>query len=161
MNAPRMVSSEELDELARQAGNSTRGRSHLILHASHADPIQRYFVCVDRRSYVRPHRHARDGELAVVVRGKFDLLVFDDHGTVASRHTIGGGPLLTYELPAATWHSLVAGVDGSVLLEVKPGPYDPQGAASFAPWAPPEGDPAAAEYAKWLARAVPGDSHLR
>lgn len=152
-----MVSLAELNELARQARVSPRGRSHLILHASHEDPVQRYFVCADRRSYFRPHRHASEGELALVIRGSFDLLLFDDLGIVLSRNVIGGGTYVTYEVAPATWHTLVAREDGSTFLEIKQGPYDPANAASYAEWAPAEGDPAVPAFLSWLAAAAPGD----
>jgi len=47
----------------------------------------------------------------------------------------------------------------SVFLEVKQGPYDPATAVEFAPWAPPEGDPAVAQYQQWLRAARVGERY--
>lgn len=148
----------ELDALAAQAAVAARGRAHLILHSGNDDPVQRFFVAADRRSYFRPHRHSRKSELALVVRGRFDVLVFDDAGTVLSRHAIAAdGPEISCEMQPGSWHTLVSAADGSTFLEVKQGPYDPATAVEFPIWAPPEQDPAAAAFHDWLRHAQPGD----
>ena len=146
-----------LDELAVKATASARGRSHLNLHASPADPVQRFFVAANRDTYIRPHRHHAKSELAMVVRGRFDILQFDDAGLVTARWMIGEGTAsLGYEASSMTWHTLIARSDGAVFLEVKEGPYDPATAAEFAAWAPAEGDPDAAACREWMRTAQPG-----
>jgi hypothetical protein len=50
------------------------------------------------------------------------------------------------EVPAGTWHALVALERGSVFFETKPGPYVPLTDKDFAPWAPEEGSEEAGEY---------------
>jgi cupin fold WbuC family metalloprotein len=138
------ISVTQLEDLMRQAVISPRGRAHLNVHDSATDLVQRFFVAVEPRSYVRPHRHHTRAELVTVLRGRFDVLVFDDRGMLAVRHTVGEGTgLLAFETPANTWHTLIAGAPGSVFLEVKQGPYDPATAVEFAPWAPLEGVPEA------------------
>jgi len=154
----KLVAVRDLDDLCRRAASAPRGRAHLALHAGNDDPVQRFFVAFEQRSYLRPHRHRSNAELATIVRGRFDLLVFDDAGVVLSRDAAGiDAPNIACETAADTWHTLVAGIDGSVILEVKQGPYDPAVAAQFAPWAPPEGDTAAPMFQAWLRRAQPGD----
>lgn len=147
-----------LDDLAAKAATALRGRAHHNIHSSPQDPLQRFFVAADSHTYIRPHRHRAKGELALVLRGRFDVLAFDDIGTVTGRWTIGEGlPNFGYEAPTMTWHTLVANTNGSVFIEVKEGPYDPAVAAEFASWAPPEGDPEVPTFLDWLRRAQPGD----
>jgi cupin fold WbuC family metalloprotein len=155
---PRKVGTAQLDALAAQAAAAPRGRAHLQLHTGHDDPVQRFFVAADPRSYFRPHRHNTKSELALVVRGRFDVLVFDEAGTVQARHAIAAaGPDISYEMPARTWHTLLSTADGSTFLEVKQGPYDPATAVEFPAWAPPEGAAAAGRFLDWLRNAQPGD----
>jgi len=147
-----------LDDLAARASASPRKRAHLNLHQSPADPLQRFFVAADRDTYIRPHRHRTKSELALAVRGRFDILTFDDKGAVTGRWTVGeGSDSIGYESSLMTWHSLVSRVDGAVFLEVKEGPYDPAFAAEFAEWAPAEGDPRAGACREWMRVAQPGD----
>lgn len=149
----------QLDQLAAQATSSPRKRAHQNVHLAADDPVQRFFVAADRGTYFRPHRHLTRSELAVVLRGRFDVVVFDDSGRVIERWAIGeGAPGLGYETPRNTWHTLIAQKDGSVFLEVKEGPYDPTSAAEFASWAPPEGDAAVTSYLEGLRSAEPGSA---
>ncbi|MFL6651178.1 MAG: WbuC family cupin fold metalloprotein, partial [Sulfurifustaceae bacterium] len=72
------------------------------------------------------------------------------------------------EIPAGAWHSLVSLTSGTVLFEVKRGPYDPAAPAEYASWSPAEADPSAAAFERRLRGArigellVPGnqDKHL-
>lgn len=147
-----------LDELATRAAASPCARAHHNIHESPADPVQRFFVAALADSYFRPHRHAARSELALVVRGSFDVLTFDAHGIVRARYRVGEGTAgLAYETPAGTWHTLLPGEAGGTFLEIKEGPYDPATAIEFAPWAPAEGSAEVAGYLAWLRRAQPGE----
>jgi cupin fold WbuC family metalloprotein len=141
-----------------QAAASPRARAHYTLHASAADALQRFVVAARPDSYFRPHRHAARAELAVIVRGYFDVLIFDERGCLAARHRVGEGADSTaYETPQGTWHTVVPGPEGGAFLEVKEGPYDPATSAEFAAWAPPEGHPSVPAFLAWLRRAQPGE----
>jgi cupin fold WbuC family metalloprotein len=146
-----------LDDLTVKATASPRQRANHNLHASPDELVQRFFVAANRGTYFRPHRHLVKSELALVVRGRFDVLTFDEAGIVTARYEVGdGSPTVGFETPRATWHTLVAQTDGAAFLEVKEGPYDPAVAAEFAGWAPPEGDAAAPRFLDWLRHAKPG-----
>jgi cupin fold WbuC family metalloprotein len=153
----KLIGNAEIDNLCQQAKQSPRGRSHLVLHAGHDDPVQRFFVAADQRTYIRPHRHHTNAELAVVLRGAFDLLVFDEDAVVLARHQLGDGANVAYEAPALCWHGLMPRTDGSVFMEVKAGPFIQSTAVEFAPWAPAEADPMVPAFQKWLRQAQPGD----
>jgi cupin fold WbuC family metalloprotein len=148
-----------LDELTTRATGSPRARAHHNIHESASDPVQRFFVVANRNSYFRPHRHLTKSELAMVLRGRVDVITFDELGKVTGRYAVGEDTSsMAYETPCATWHTLVADTDGSAFLEVKEGPYDPATAAEFASWAPPEGDPMAPRFLEWIRTAQPGNT---
>lgn len=158
----KLLATALIDALGAKAAASARGRAHHNVHAGDADPVQRFFVAANRTSYFRPHRHLAKSEMALVLKGGFDVLTFDDGGEVTARYVVGeGGPSMGFEIPSGTWHTLIARADGSTFLEVKAGPYDPATAAEFAPWAPPEGDPAVPAYLERLrhASSVPASPH--
>jgi cupin fold WbuC family metalloprotein len=149
-----------LDDLASKASASPRGRAHHNIHASPADPVQRFFVVANRNSYFRPHRHHTRSELALVLRGAFDVLTFDDLGVVQARWPVGEGQAsFAYETPRMTWHTLLARSDGAAFVEVKEGPYDPATAVEFAPWAPAEADATADVCREWIRGAQPGERY--
>jgi cupin fold WbuC family metalloprotein len=148
-----------LDELTAKASTSPRLRANYNIHASPADPVQRFFIAAQRDSYFRPHRHLTKSELALAIRGRFDVLTFDANGAVTGRYGVGSDtPNIGFETPQATWHTVLAVTDGAAFLEIKEGPYDPASAAEFAAWAPPEGDESVAAFQRWLREAQPGDA---
>jgi cupin fold WbuC family metalloprotein len=146
-----------LDELAARAVESPRARAHYNIHASADDLVQRFLVVAARDSYFRPHRHRTKSELATPLRGQVTLLTFDADGRVIERVQVGeGADSIAYETAPDTWHTLLPGQSGSAFLEIKEGPYDAATATEFAPWAPPEGDPAVPRFLDWLRTAQPG-----
>jgi cupin fold WbuC family metalloprotein len=153
------ITSEALDELEEKARTSPRLRSNLNIHASASDPVQRYFIAAERASYFRPHRHADKSEFALVIRGQFDVLMFDDSGCVTRRITLGpGAGNAGVDVPANTWHTWIPVSDRGVFFEVKQGPYDAASAAEFAPWSPEEGSAQAEDFVIRLRQTNPGDS---
>jgi cupin fold WbuC family metalloprotein len=151
-----------LDDLAAKAAASPRLRAHHNIHAAAADLVQRFLVVAQGDSYFRPHRHATRAELALLLRGHVDVLIFDDAGRVLARHAVGAdADNFAYETPQGVWHTLVPAVAGCAFLEVKEGPYDPATAVQFAAWAPPEGDAAVPGFRAWLRKARAGDSPPR
>lgn len=154
------IGSERLDRLSRDARESARQRRNLNLHPDLGDPVQRLCNAMEPGTYVRPHRHAGPDrwELFVVLRGAAAILRFDPDGRVSERVEIAAdGPVYGAEIPAGAWHSLAALAPGSVLFEIKPGPYTALTDKDFAAWAPPEGAAGTAEWVRWFEKAEPGD----
>jgi cupin fold WbuC family metalloprotein len=155
----KLFSQELFDELASKAASSPRLRAHHNIHASPADRVQRFFVAARRDSYFRPHRHATRAELALVIRGQFDILTFDANGVVTGRYGVGTrSSNLGFETPQGTWHTLLAMTDEAVFLEIKEGPYDPVNSSEFAPWAPAEGHESVPAFLQRLRSAQPGSA---
>jgi cupin fold WbuC family metalloprotein len=143
--------------LSAKAASSPRLRQHLNLHESFDDPCQRLLNAIEPGSYIRPHRHASDpkDELLVVLKGSLLLFAFSERGVVEdvmplcsrSRGTYG---FIGIEVPADVWHTVLAVEPGSVLLEVKAGPFNPSMPKDLASWAPAEGTQDATIYLQRL-----------
>ncbi len=147
---------EELSSSAREGG---RLRANRNLHPDLGDPVQRMLNAFEPGTYVRPHRHLEPPkwELFLALSGAAVCLTFDDTGTVTERCEIrAGGPVIGLEIPAGAWHSVAALGPGTVLFELKPGPYSPLADKDFAPWAPAEGDTGAGALERWLREAGEG-----
>ena len=150
--APQLVGSEQLVPLLEAAGASTRKRSHLLLHADQQDQVQRLLIALEPESYVRPHVHSEQWEMIVLLRGRFDFLIFDPQAELVQRLAMSvTAPVV--QIPRGTWHSGVALAPETLVLEIKPGPYRPN---EFAPWAPGEGEPASGIFMHWAAGASVG-----
>ena len=132
---------------------SSRRRQHRNIHQSYQDACQRLFNAIEPDSYIRPHRHASDprDELLIAVRGVMTLLTFDDQGGLIGVVRFGtdkhcSAIAVGVEVPASTWHTVVAMEPGCILLEVKSGPFDPDQPKDLAGWAPEEGSELASAY---------------
>ena len=148
----RHIDERRLAELAEEAAASTRRRSHVLLHADHQDQVQRLLIALEPDSYVRPHLHSVQWEMIVLLRGSLDFLIFGPNGQLLQRLGLStASPVV--QIPPAIWHSGLALQPGTLVLEVKPGPYRPN---EFAQWAPPEGEKAAGAYVGWATQAQPG-----
>lgn len=153
----KLISTALLDELAAKAATSPRRRAHYNLHTSPNDWVQRFVVVAFRDSYIRPHRHWTKSELVSVIRGRIEMVLFDDAGKITDRFAVGEGTSnIAYELPQGTLHTLLPLTDGTAFLEVKEGPYDPATAAEFAAWAPEEGSSGIAQFQSWVSKAPVG-----
>jgi cupin fold WbuC family metalloprotein len=144
-----LIDAALLDATSKKAREVARGRMNYNFHLSEAEPANRLLNAVEPGSYVTPHRHldpAKD-ETFVVVRGRFGLVCFDEAGSVTGTTLMApGGPIVGANVPFGTFHTLVSLAPGSVFFEAKAGPYVKISDKDWAPWAPREGDPAAAEY---------------
>jgi cupin fold WbuC family metalloprotein len=159
----KIFTAEYLNGLTIQAQANQRKRQHMNIHESYEEPCQRLFNAIEPNSYIRPHRHADDPkeELLIAVRGMMALVTFDDQGTVIASLCFGSeknGSALAVgvEVPVNIWHTVIALEPGCILLEVKSGPFEPNNAKEFAPWAPEEGSSAAQPYLERLAESIAG-----
>lgn len=143
-----------LEDLTRCAEQSPRRRQHYNIHPDYADPVQRLFNAICVNSYIRPHRHRLDPkrECLMAVRGRLALVTFDDEGAIVDHVPFGtnASDAAGVEVEPTQWHTVVALEPGSILFEVKQGPFDPDAAKEMAPWSPAEGAPEAGAYLSML-----------
>ena len=118
-----------LDKLTAQAKESPRLRMNLDLRNSDADSSQRMLNAIEPGSVVPVHRHQKTSETVVVLRGRVVEEYYSSAGVLeASCELAAGGPVCALNIPAGQWHTLRALESGTVILEMKDGPYEPIGA---------------------------------
>lgn len=147
-------------ELTIQAVQSPRKRAHYNLHQSLDEAIHRVVMAVEPGSYIRPHRHLTGNkfELFTIFRGRGSVFIFSKDGAILNRIDMTpGGDTAAIELAPETWHAFVAWQSGTVVCEVKPGPYFPVPESDVAEWAPAEGEKNVATVLEWLSLAKVGD----
>lgn len=151
------ISSDLLDTVIQQAKASTRLRKNYNFHETAEDTLHRMLNALEPDTYVQPHMHKNPDkrEAFVILRGRALVITFDDNGTITRRSVIKpGGENLGVEIPAGEYHTIIALETGTVVYEVKDGPYKVSDDKNFAPWAPAEGDADAQEYLQGLINEV-------
>jgi len=154
--AVQLIDEALLEATLARAATSPRGRINHNFHPDLADNPHRFLNAWTRGSYAAPHRHLQvpKPESFVMLRGELALFVFDDAGGVTERYLLGRDGVLGVDLAPGLWHTVAALTDTAVCFEVKAGPYDAATDKEFAPWAPREGEPGAAEYLSRLLAAL-------
>ena len=155
-----IVNNEFMDKLSEQAQASDRKRAHFNLHKSLDEDIHRLCMGAEPGTFIRPHRHfdCDKWELFSILRGKIVVLLFADDGTVLNRvEMTAGGDNCVIEIPANCWHAFASMESGSIVMEVKRGPYQPPVADDWLAGTPSEGEAGASELQKWYQTAQVGD----
>ena len=115
-----------LDKLTAEAQESPRLRMNLDLRNSDADSSQRMLNAIEPGSVVPIHRHQKTSETVVVLRGRVVEEYYSSEGAVEAEFDFAaGGPICALNIPAGQWHTLRALDPGTVILEMKDGPYEP------------------------------------
>lgn len=133
-----------LDQVTDEAKKSPRLRMNYNFHESLDDPINRLLNAMEPGTYIPPHRHLNPDkrEIFIVLRGSLLVLLFDDNGNVTDARTVD--PLsgtFGMEIDSRVWHSFIILEEGTVVYEIKDGPYAPLTSDNLASWAPqPDAD---------------------
>jgi len=151
-----------IGEVADRAKASPRKRANYNFHKSYDAPIQRMLNAAEPGTYIQPHKHEDPDktEVFIILKGSAMVVEFDGKGAVSDRVILdaAAGGAKAVEIPPRVWHSFITLKPGTVLYEVKEGPYDERRDKKFAAWAPLEGSPGAGEFnRKILAEAVNAD----
>lgn len=141
------ITQEMLNEVSAKAKNSPRLRMNHNFHASLSDPVQRLLNALEPGTYIRPHRHANKEESFVLIQGKALAIIFDDNGLIHEHAILGADAgCMGVEFPENRFHTLTAIEPGTVVFEIKEGPFEPHLPITQAVWSPEEGSPEVRSY---------------
>ena len=152
-----IIDQKLVTNLTREARKSNRLRKNHNFHADYADPVNRMLNAFEPGTYVRPHKHETPdkSEVFIVLTGKAVAVQFDETGSILEQAVLDHkSGVFGVEIPPRVWHTILSLASGTVLYEVKQGPYAPLEDKNFAVWAPEEGSPEAAAYVGSVLRAL-------
>ena len=99
---------------------------NMDLRNSPEDQSQRMLNAIEPGSEVPVHRHRLSSETVVCLRGRLVEEYYDEAGRVVDTIELTpGGPVVALNIPAGEWHTVRSLESGTVILEVKDGPYAP------------------------------------
>ena len=135
----KLIDEQLLNETTELAKQSPRLRMNYNFHESLDDPINRLINAMEPDTYLRPHRHKNPdkNEIFLLLRGKAALFLFDDTGNITEQVILNPeSGIYGGEIPCDVWHTLIVMESGSVVYEVKQGPFAPLSSENMAPWSP-------------------------
>ena len=115
-----------LDSITQKAKESPRLRMNHNLHDSLDSKVQRLFNALEPGTLLPIHRHQNTDETYILIRGKIEVLFYDDDKNITDRFIICQEEgTFGVHIPQGTWHTIEVLESGSVIFEVKEGPYQP------------------------------------
>ena len=117
-----------MDDLTAQAMASPRLRMNYDLRNSDEDGSQRMLNAIEPSSPLPIHRHRHTSEPVVCLRGHLQELFYDEDGRLTDTiDLMPNGPVVALNIPIGQWHTVRVLESGTVIMEVKDGPYAPTG----------------------------------
>ena len=116
-----------LDKLTEEAKASPRLRMNMDLRNSDSDSSQRMLNAIEPGSPLPIHRHQKTSETVVCLRGRLVEEYYDELERVCTEtiELSPNGPVVALNIPAGQWHTVRSLESGTVILEMKNGPYEP------------------------------------
>jgi len=145
----RKIDEELLSEVILEARERDRKRANYNFHSTYNDPINRMLNAFEPGTYIQPHKHENPDkrEVFLLLKGKLAMVFFDDAGKV-TEHVVLEQSAGNYgvEVPPGVWHTVISLKPGTIVYEIKDGPYEQENDKNFAAWAPKEGAVDCEEY---------------
>lgn len=118
-----------LDKLTAEAKASPRLRMNMDLRNSSEDQSQRMLNAIEPGSPLPIHRHQKTSETVVCLRGRLVWEFYDELERICTERIelSPNGEVVALNVPAGQWHTVKALESGSVIIEMKNGPYEPMG----------------------------------
>ena len=115
-----------LDEVSEKAVHSPRLRMNYNLHDNLEAKAQRLLNALEPGTKLPVHRHPHTAETYILLRGRINVLFFNEYKQVQEKQElfVGSGNYGVH-IPAGQWHTLEVLESGTVIFEVKDGPYTP------------------------------------
>ena len=99
---------------------------NLDLRNSAEDQSQRMLNALEPGTVLPIHRHCSTSETVAILRGRAVQWLYDDEGRVTEKVLLEvGGLIPAMSVEKGQWHRLECLESGTVILEMKDGPYEP------------------------------------
>lgn len=120
------INTSLLDRVTEAAKQSPRLRMNHNFHDSLDAPAQRLLNALEPGTELPIHRHRNTAETYILLRGRINVIFYNDRKEEIERFELD--PLkgeYGVHIPKGQWHTLEVLESGTMIFEVKEGPYAP------------------------------------
>ena len=122
----KVIDNNLIDSVVAQAKESPRLRMNYNFHESLDDKCHRLLNALEPRTVVPVHRHPTKDESFVILRGKVRVSIYNDSGQVTESVVLSPADgKYGVDIAKNVWHGVECLESGSVIFEVKEGPFVP------------------------------------
>ena len=123
-----LINEELLDRVTGEAKRSPRLRMNYNFHETLDAKAQRLLNALEPGTVLPVHRHCQTAETYLVLRGVIKVLFYDDRKRLLETFLLDPREgNYGVHIPKGQWHTLEVLESGTVIFEVKDGPYQPLG----------------------------------
>lgn len=136
------ISSSDIESLIFQALKNTRKRARICTHRDITDAVHEMLIVHFKGNYIRPHKHINKSESWHIVKGRADVVLFDESGNVSEVIPVGdslSSDRFYFRVNNADYHTMLIKSEHFVFHEVTSGPFN-KNDTIFAPWSPEENE---------------------
>jgi len=124
-----IINNTLLDTITEKAKTSPRLRMNFNLHDSLDSPVQRLMNALEPGTELPIHRHRHTDETYIVLRGAIKVFLYNDDKSLKEQVLLNPcDGEYGINIPAGQFHTVEVLEKGTVIFEVKEGPYTPLGA---------------------------------
>jgi cupin fold WbuC family metalloprotein len=121
-----IIDEELLNITTKKAAESARLRMNHNFHVSPDSKAQRLLNALEPGTVLPIHRHRETAETYIVLRGSLKLFLYtEDRQLISATEINPVREVYGVNIPAGQWHTLEVLESGTVIFEVKDGPYQP------------------------------------
>lgn len=122
----KVIDNDLIDSVVAQAKESPRLRMNYNFHESLDDKCHRLLNALEPGTVVPVHRHPTKDESFVILRGKIRVNTYNDAGEVMESVVLSPADgKYGVDIAKNVWHGVECLESGSVIFEVKEGPFVP------------------------------------
>ena len=128
--------------LINLAKSNSKRRARINAHPSKDSDVHEMIIAFLKDSYIPPHRHHNKTESFHIIKGRLDVIFFDEDGHNKNRVELGdytSGKPFYFRSTNRDWHTVLIKSDYVVIHETTEGPFDPN-ESEYASWAPKESE---------------------
>ena len=120
------INKDLLDKVSINAKESPRLRMNFNFHKGPDSKAQRLLNALEPGTILPIHRHRHTAETYILLRGKLNVIFYNEMGGEVERFNLNpqDGEYGVH-IPAGQWHTVEVLESGTVIFEVKDGPYTP------------------------------------
>lgn len=120
----KIIDEKLINEVKTKAKTSPRLRMNYNFHQSLDDKCHRFLNALEMGTVIPVHHHVTKDETFILLMGKVRVNIYNDDGEVVESVVLSlEEGRYGVDIPKNTWHGLECLESGSVIFEVKEGPF--------------------------------------
>ena len=123
-NKIKIIDQNLLLSVIKQAQESPRLRMNYNIHNKLDDNVQKLLNALEPGTDLPVHRHRNTSETYIILKGSLIVKFYDDNKNMTSSVVLKcQSENIGVNIPANQWHTIEVLESGTVIFEVKEGPY--------------------------------------